>query len=144
MSKQDNLTNQFTRHKLKKFLLIIGAVIILITCGVIAMFINAGKITSAYNDFDFGNIDLSLVEDGTYTGSEDGSMVKASVEVTVKDHAITQVKILSHECGTGKPAEVIVDDIVKANSLQVDTISGATFSSNVIKMAVFNALTQAQ
>ena len=83
---------------------------------------------------------MTSVEDGTYTGSEDGGIVKASVEVIVKNHTITQVTILSHDCGLGKPSEVIVDDIVKNNSLQVDAISGATYSSDVIRMAAYNAL----
>jgi len=94
------------------------------------------------SDFDYSSLDLSSALDGTYTGSEDGGIVKASVEVTVKDQVITQVTILTHECGKGKPAEVIVKDIVEQNSLAVDAISGATFSSGVIKMAVYNALTK--
>ena len=126
--------------KAKKIVIIIGCVFIVILIGIIAMFISSGKEVSYYKHFDFGSLDLTAVQDGTYTGSEDGNMVSASVEVTIKDHAITNVKILSHKCGTGKPAEVIVDDIVKKNSLEVDTISGATLSSNVIKMAVYNAL----
>jgi uncharacterized protein with FMN-binding domain len=81
------------------------------------------------------------VKDGTYTGSEDGGMVKAAVEVTIENHTITKINILSHECGTGKPAEVIVNDIVANNSLEVDTISGATYSSNVLRAAVYHALT---
>ncbi|MDF2611572.1 MAG: uncharacterized protein K0R92_3046, partial [Lachnospiraceae bacterium] len=71
-------------------------------------------------------------------------IVKASVQVTVLNHAITEVKILSHDNGKGKPAEAITNDIVVNNSLEVDTISGATYSSNVIRMAVYNALTGEQ
>jgi uncharacterized protein with FMN-binding domain len=37
---------------------------------------------------------------------------------------------------------VIVNDIVAKNSLEVDAISGATHSSQVIKVAVYNALTK--
>jgi len=122
--------------KLKKGLIAIIVIIALILIAVVSLIVSMGKHTSAYNDFDFTGIDLDAVPDGTYTGSEDGGIVKASVEVTVKNHTITQVKILSHDCGKGKPAEVIVDDIVEKNSLAVDTVSGATYSSNVIKMAV--------
>jgi len=128
--------------KTKKRLIIFGIIIAVIIVGIIILFVNMEKSTSTYKDFDFGNIDLTSIEDGTYTGSEDGGIVKASVEVTVKDHTITQIKILSHDCGKGKPAEIIVDDIVEKNSLAVDTVSGATYSSNVIKMAVFNALSK--
>lgn len=128
--------------KFKKGLLITGTVFALLATGIVVLVINLGKTTSAYNNYDFSKLDLTTVEDGTYVGSEDGGIVKASVEVTVLDHVITKVTILSHECGKGKPAEVIVNDIVEANSLQVDAISSATYSSNVIKVAVLNAITQ--
>lgn len=126
--------------KSKKVLIILGCFFVLILAVFAAMFINAGRGLAKYKNFDYGSLDLSAVEDGTYTGSEDGSLVSASVEVTVKDHIITDVKILSHKNGKGKPAEVIVDDIVKKNSLEVDAISGATYSSYVLKKAVYNAL----
>ncbi|HWT75354.1 MAG TPA: FMN-binding protein [Mobilitalea sp.] len=127
---------------LTRILIIFGILIAVIAVGVFVLYNNMQKTASTYNKFDFASLDLSNVQDGTYTGSEDGGIVKASVEVTVKDHVITNVKILSHECGKGKPAEVIVNDIVNNNSLEVDTVSGATYSSNVIKVAVYNALTQ--
>jgi uncharacterized protein with FMN-binding domain len=130
--------------KIKKWVIpLIIAAVLLITAATI-FFITMGKYTSAYNNFDFSDIDLSAVADGTYNGSEDGGIVKASVQVTVLNHAITEVKILSHDNGKGKPAEVITNDIVANNSLEVDTISGATYSSNVIRMAVYNALTGEQ
>jgi len=128
--------------KAKKFIITIGILFAIIAIGIIVLIINMGKNVSAYSDFDYSSLDLSSALDGTYTGSEDGGIVKASVEVTVKDQVITQVTILTHECGKGKPAEVIVKDIVEQNSLAVDAISGATFSSGVIKMAVYNALTK--
>jgi uncharacterized protein with FMN-binding domain len=128
--------------KTKKRLVTIAIIFAVIATGITVLIINMGKNISAYNDYDFSNLNLSSIEDGTYTGSEDGGIVKASVEVIVKDHVITQVTILSHECGKGKPAEVIVNDIVEQNSLAVDAISGATYSSGVIKVAVYNALTK--
>jgi uncharacterized protein with FMN-binding domain len=126
--------------KIKKRLITVGIVVAVISIGAIILYINMERSTTTYKGFDFGSIDLTSLADGTYMGSEDGGIVKASVEVAVKDHTITQVTILSHDCGLGKPAEVIVEDIVERNSLQVDTISGATYSSDVIRMAVYNAL----
>lgn len=128
--------------KTKKVLIVLGCILAIILIAIAAMYITAGKKTAYYKNFDFGSLNLSNVKDGTYTGSEDGDLVSASVEVTVKDHKIVKVNILSHKSGKGKPAEAIVDDIVKNNSLEVDTISGATLSSNVIKKAVYNALTK--
>lgn len=81
--------------------------------------------------------------DGAYKGFYDGGMVKAEVEVTVTGGVMTEIRILKHDCGTGKPAEVIVQDIMAAQSLKVDVISGSTYSSKVILKAVEVALTEA-
>ncbi len=98
---------------------------------------NYKKIVS---EIDIKSVDLSNVHDGTYTGSCDAIFVGAEVEVTVKDKKITDIKLLNHKTEKGKPAEVIVDDVKKKQSLQVDAISGATNSSKVILKAIENAL----
>lgn len=85
-------------------------------------------------------IDMSKVADGTYTGSSDCEVVQAEVEVTVKDHKITEVKLLRHVTGQGESAEGIVNEMVKQNTYDVDGVSGATYSSNTIKNAVNVAL----
>jgi len=127
-------------HKPKKGCLIFIIVFAIIVIAIIITIVVMMSKLKNYDTVDFAGMDLSSVEDGTYTGSEDAGLVKASVEVTVSNHTITKVTILSHDCGKGKPAEVIVGDVVAANSLEVDAISGATLSSNVIKMAIYNAL----
>jgi uncharacterized protein with FMN-binding domain len=127
--------------KLKIIASIGAVVVIIIIIGFIVMNKNMNKALETYNNFNYSNLDLSKVEDGVYKGSEDGGLVKASVEVTINDHKISKVTILSHECGKGKPAEAIAEDMVSHNSPDVDVISGATFSSHVIKVAVYNALT---
>ena len=86
--------------------------------------------------------DFASLPDGTYRGSYDGGMVKAVVDVLVAGGRIEKVTIVSHRNGMGTPAEVIVDDVVRAQSLEVDTISGATRSSKVILKAIEEALTQ--
>jgi len=80
--------------------------------------------------------------DGSYKGFYDGGMVKAEVEVTIAGGSMTAVTILRHECGTGKPAEAIIDDVVAAQNLDVDVISGSTYSSKVILKAIEVALTE--
>lgn len=79
--------------------------------------------------------------DGAYKGYYDGGMVKAEVAVTISGGAMTAVEILKHECGTGKPAEAIVEDVVVNQNLDVDVISGSTYSSKVILKAIEIALT---
>ena len=125
----------------KKIILTVFTIIAVITIGIVVMLNSISGNLKDYTDYDFSGLDLSTVEDGTYTGSEDAQIIKVTAEVTVKDHSITEVKLLQHDNGKGKPAEVIVNHIVANNSLEVDAISGATHSSQVIKVAVYNALT---
>ena len=84
--------------------------------------------------------DLSKVEDGIYRGKVETMLVKAEVEVSVKNHKIISLSIIKHENGKGKPAEAIVDAIVKDNSTDVELIAGATMSSLVIRAAVIDAV----
>ena len=84
--------------------------------------------------------DLSKVENGIYRGKVETMLVKAEVEVSVKNHNIISSSIIKHENGKGKPAEAIVDDIVKDNSTDVELIAGATMSSLVIRAAVIDAV----
>ncbi len=90
--------------------------------------------------FDKTPIDISHVADGVYNGHSETDLVKVEVKVTVEAGAIKDIEILKHECGKGRPANVIVNDMVKKNDVEVDGVSGATFSSEVIKDAVRDAL----
>ena len=90
--------------------------------------------------FDKTPIDISQVADGVYNGHSETDLVKVEVKVTVEAGAIKDIEILKHECGKGRPANVIVNDMVKKNDIEVDGVSGATFSSEVIKDAVRDAL----
>ena len=89
------------------------------------------------------NVDLQKVADGEYTGDFDAIFVKATVKVVVKDHKIEAIELIQHDNGRGANAEVIPDNVVKAQSLLVDTISGATSSSKVILEAIEQALKKA-
>jgi len=86
-------------------------------------------------------VDLSKIPDGSYIGSCDAIMVAAKVQVDISNHTIKDIKLIHHKNERGKKAEVIVDEIKSAQSLKVDTITGATNSSKVILKAVQNALT---
>ena len=90
----------------------------------------------------FTEIDLSRVADGTYIGSCETGVVNAQVLVTVRDHTITDIQLLRHDNGRGSPAEAILDRMLQAQSTDVDTVSGATCSSRVLRKAVENALSQ--
>jgi uncharacterized protein with FMN-binding domain len=91
---------------------------------------------------ELADLDLTTIQDGTYTGSYAMFPVEAVVEVTVHNYEITLVKIVKHNNGKGQSAEMVADRVVEAQSLQVDSVSGSTYSSRVILKAIENALLQ--
>jgi uncharacterized protein with FMN-binding domain len=85
--------------------------------------------------------------DGTYQGSGMGFGGEILVEVTIADGEITKVEILSAENETPDyltTAETLTDEIVKKQSFEVDTVSGATLSSNGILDGAKEALSKAE
>lgn len=84
--------------------------------------------------------------DGVYTGSATGFRGTTQVQVTVSGGVITDITVLS----TGDDAEffnraksTVISEIIAAQGVSVDTVSGATFSSNGIIGAVSDALSGA-
>ena len=87
-----------------------------------------------------GSVDI---KDGQYQGSANGYGGKINVQVTVKGKKITAVDILSAPNETDSffnRAKGVISSILSAQSADVDTISGATYSSRGIIGAVKNAL----
>lgn len=86
--------------------------------------------------------DLAAVSDGVYEGSYKAGPIQVVLEVTVQDHQIIKIDLIKHVSGQGAPAEAILDDVIAAQSLQVDAVTGATYSSKAILLAIQDALTQ--
>ncbi len=87
-----------------------------------------------------GSFDL---EDGVYKGSATGYRGTVTVAVTIMNKSITSIDILSSSDDEAffNRAKGVIDKIISAQSLDVDVVSGATYSSNGIIGAVKNALT---
>lgn len=96
-----------------------------------------------YKDLDIQNVDLSKVGDGTYTGGYKVFPVAVEVRVRVENHSITEIELVKHTNGQGAPAEVIPRRVIESQSLDVDIVSGATYSSKVILKSIENALKSA-
>ncbi len=88
------------------------------------------------------HFNLTALADGTYEGECDNGLVYVKVEVEILNHAIVEVHILEHDNGMGQPAEVITQTVVGSQSVEVDTVSGATMSSQTILKAIENALSK--
>ena len=77
------------------------------------------------------------------TGEADGYGGKLKVSVTLNGTDITAVKVIEHSetPGVGTRAiDALPAEIVKADSIDVDSISGATVTSEAIKQAVGQAM----
>lgn len=123
--------------------IIIIAVSVVILCGGIygiKYMLDFKKYKETINGIKIENVDLSKVKDGNYTGNFDAIFIGAEVNVKVENHKILDIELVKHKNERGKKAEVIPERVVQAQSLQVDTVSGATNSSKVILRAIENAL----
>lgn len=89
--------------------------------------------------------DASAYKDGTYYGTGKGFAGTMKVKVDIVGGKIASISIVSTKDGDSyvKSASSLLDTIVKKQSTNVDTVSGATFSSRGIIAAVRSALSQA-
>ena len=128
--------------KVKKGLIILG-VVLLVICSTFFIGLQSmlNKFSEEVSSIEISNVDLSTIDDGIYVGEYFANeSVGAIVEVTVKNNKITNIDFIDHKCGKGKKAEVITESVIKAQSIKVDTVSGATGSSTIILKAIENAL----
>lgn len=89
--------------------------------------------------------DASAYKDGTYYGTGKGFAGTMKVKVDIAGGKIASISIVSTKDGDSyvKSASSLLDTIVEKQSINVDTVSGATFSSRGIISAVRSALSQA-
>lgn len=94
-------------------------------------------------------VDFSRLSDGTYHGAYEGGMYKwraNECDVTVVNGRVTDIQLAGSKDPGGKNTQhqSLYDRVIQAQSLQVDTISGATLTSKAYLQAVENALVPAQ
>ena len=98
------------------------------------------KVTTEKTKAAKGSFDL---KDGVYKGTGTGYAGEITVSVQIKDKQIVSIDILSSsdDAAFFTRAKAVIDKIIEGQTLDVDTVSGATFSSRGIISAVKNALT---
>ena len=99
-----------------------------------------GEYKRAVKETTIQEVNISDIPDGVYIGEYDVNFIYAKVEVDVSGGKIIDVRILEHRQERGKAAEAVANEIVDEQRIDVDTVSGATNSSIVIKKAVEVAL----
>ena len=89
----------------------------------------------------------NVYKDGTYTGEAQGFGGTIQVQVTLTSDEITDIQVTSapgEDSAYLSQGEGVISSILSAQSTDVDTISGATFSSTGIINAVVDALGKAE
>lgn len=89
----------------------------------------------------------NVYKDGTYTGSAQGFGGAITVQVTLSNDEITDIQVTSapgEDSAYLSQGEGVISSIISAQSTDVDTVSGATFSSTGIINAVVDALGKAE
>lgn len=122
---------------MKKIIRILLAIIGIFIIVLVAVF---SKMMIDINNLKYHELNLNELNDGSYLGEASATLVSVKVEVKIDNHEIIDIDILDHRHGRGEKAETIIDDMIQMNTYDVDTISGATASSLVIKSAVSDAL----
>jgi len=130
------------KKPIKVVLVILSIVVLLIIAGAI-FFSSVNRNLEALEDIPIQSVDLSTIADGTYEGNYDSFPVSVTVEVTVREHRIAEIELLKHVNGQGQSAESITETVINEQSLEVDVVSGATYSSKVILLAIEDALKSA-
>jgi uncharacterized protein with FMN-binding domain len=90
-------------------------------------------------------VEFDKLQDGAYHGAYAGGMYKwraNACDVTVAFGQVTGSQLVGSKDPGGKntPYQTLYDRVIRAQSLQVDTISGATLTSKAYLQAVENAL----
>ena len=119
---------------MKKALFIICAITMILLSGCMIF------VKSDLENLENVEINMDNVNDGEYDGHSELGPVVVDVRVVVRTHKLTNVELVRHDCGFGHDADIIVEKMVEQNTWNVDAISGATISSEIIKNAVNKAL----
>jgi len=122
---------------------------LIVVATVLAVFVAIGKLLPAATEAAFPRIrkstaafGLASVRDGSYEGSSFILPVSVRVRTMVSGGRITSVDLLKHFNGQGKPAEAIIPRVIEKQSLGVDVVAGATYSSYAILKAIEDALSK--
>ena len=89
----------------------------------------------------------NVYKNGTFEGSGTGYGGTITVQVTLENDTITAVSVVSspgEDSAYLSQGENVINSIISEQSTDVDTISGATFSSTGILEAVNDALSKAE
>lgn len=109
------------------------------------------KLSKEHNEaknLSISNIDFSTLKDGEYNGTYYGGMYgwrSNSVKVTVESGKVKGIELLHSKELSGEDGkhEEIAQKVISAQSLQIDSVSGATLTTKSHLKSIENALLKA-
>jgi uncharacterized protein with FMN-binding domain len=108
--------------------------------------VTACGVRNELREMNIEGIDLSAVSDGTYIGEYGRSRWLYVVDITVKDHEITNIEILKGAADGGLGSKKLNESLIKAalefQDNVFDAVSGASVNTKVFQRAVENAFAE--
>lgn len=126
---------------LRKTLKVLSLVVIalLLVTGGMVVYLSQGL--SGMKELPVGEIDPSRFEDGIYHGRFEGARWTNEVAVSIRDHQIEDIELIEDVRFVSEGvSEEVFGAVVREQSLQVDTVSGATATTNAYLKAIETAL----
>lgn len=131
-----------------KIKMLIIVLVIIVVMGLGGAFIFTSGERREGKNLPIAVVDFKKLNDGTYVGEYEGGQFKLranEVQVTVSSGQVTDIKLLKHkENQSPEFTNKLYSRVINSQSLQVDTISGATITSKAYLKSVENALVKAQ
>jgi uncharacterized protein with FMN-binding domain len=121
--------------------------IVLIVAGVIVVLLLAGLFAvtrgmKEIQNLSIENPDISSLQDGEYEGSFHKTRWNYRVKVTLKEGEIRDIQFIDKP-DDGSFSDKAVDAVLEAQSLDIDTVTGASINTRAFRKAVENALAHA-
>ena len=122
---------------MKIFLIIICVIAVIVIALLYLMFFGMGAIKKlVIKDIDFKNI-----TDETYKGSYHKGRWNYDLELTVKNHKVTEVKIINKQIAAFEEFNKnLTSALLEKQKIPFDTVSGATVHTKAFLKAVENAV----
>ncbi len=133
---------------MKKRIIIIPAVIIVIVLA--AVITGRVIISSMEKNLEYlvvqevPEVDFSQIPDGTYHGSKNAFPIVVEIEAVAESGRVTDIKLLKHRNGQGGAADAVPAMVLEKQGLDIDAVSGATYSRKVILLTIAETLIAAK
>ena len=121
--------------------------VVLIILGIIAVILIAGYIAATRGMKEIRNLsivdpDVSKIEDGVYEGSYRKTRWNYGVKVTIEGGRIADIEV-TNKSDSSDICSDAAQKMVEAQTVEIDTVSGASINTRAFQKAVENALRSA-